>query len=261
MTEKKINLSDRYVVPAVEQASRILFCLASHDSSHMSLIDICTKVGIHKSKAYSILLTFQKFGIIQKNVDGRGYSLGPSLISLSRKVLDNFHIQKVAEPALEELAKKTGGTVTLGLIAEDKVFVAAKYESSADIGITVRVGHSYPLSWGSHGKAIAAFLPKDKLDNLLKNKQLYFYDKRGTTDPSRLEKELAQCRRSGFALDLGEVTPGLNTVAAPILGPNANPIGYVTLLGLFDAETAMQYGPLIAEAAKKISQQVGMGIN
>jgi DNA-binding IclR family transcriptional regulator len=253
--------SDRYIVPAVEQASRILFCMAGHGSSHMSLTDICGKVGIHKSKAYSILLTFQRFGIIQKNVDGKGYSLGPSLMSLSRKVLDNFNIQKSAEPALEELAKKTGGTMTLGLIAEDKVFVAAKYESSADIGVTVRVGHSYPLSYGSHGKAIAAFLPKEKLDNLLKNKQLYFYNKLGSVDNSRLEKELAQCRQDGFALDLGEVTPGLNTVAAPVLGPKSNPIGYITLLGLFNAETALQYGPLIAEAARKISQQVGLGIN
>ena len=251
---------NKYLVPAVDQASRILFCLSKHDSTYMSLIDICNKVGIHKSKAYSILLTFQKFGIIQKNVNGKGYALGPSLISLSRKVLDSFNILSFAEPALKELMKKTGGTVTLGLISENNVFVIAKYESSADIGVTVRVGHRFPLTYGSHGKAIAAFLPKDKLDHLLKNEHLYFHGKRDKIDMKRLKKELAQCRRDGFALDLGEITPRVNTVAAPILGPNANPIGYITLLGLFTAETTRSFGPLVAEVGKKLSQQLGLKI-
>ena len=96
MSESKTEI--KYLVPAVDQASQILFCLANHDSTHMSLNDICNKVGIHKSKAYSILCTFQKHGIIQRNIDGKGYALGLSLISLSRKVLDNFNIPKLAEP-------------------------------------------------------------------------------------------------------------------------------------------------------------------
>jgi hypothetical protein len=45
------------LVPAVEQASRILLCLAQDPSDDKKLTDICEDVGIHKSKAYSILNT------------------------------------------------------------------------------------------------------------------------------------------------------------------------------------------------------------
>src|SRR6185369_13537315 len=104
MEHKKQQSDERYMVPAVEQAARVLFCLAGNSSSHMSLTEVCTQVGIHKSKAYSILQTLQKFGLVQRNADRQGYSLGPGLITLSRKVLDDFTAPRLAGPILEELA-------------------------------------------------------------------------------------------------------------------------------------------------------------
>jgi DNA-binding IclR family transcriptional regulator len=56
------------MVLAVEQASRLLYCLATTRSSHMSLIEICTQVGIHKSKAFSILYTLERFRLVQWTV-------------------------------------------------------------------------------------------------------------------------------------------------------------------------------------------------
>ncbi len=259
MKKDNLRFNIKYIVPAVEQASQILFCLANGNSSHMSLIDICTSVGIHKSKAYSILNTLQKFNLIQRNIDRKGYSLGPSLITLSRKVLDNFDISRIAEPALMALARHTSGTVTLGLIVEDKVYIIAKFEGEPDVDITARIGHTYPLSYGSHGKAIAAFLSETELGQMLERDDLYFHGKPENLDRERLQEELRECRVKGFALDLGEVRSGLNTAAAPVLGPSGTPIGYIALLGLFSPEAAESYGPLVAEAGKKISQQLGLG--
>jgi len=71
MTNEKKRSRERYVVPAVEQASRVLFGLAGARSPHMSLTEICAQVGIHKSKAFSILHTLQKFGLVQRNTNGK----------------------------------------------------------------------------------------------------------------------------------------------------------------------------------------------
>ena len=126
--DKNPKSNERYMVPAVEQAARVLFCLADADASHLSLTEICSKADIHKSQAFSILHTLQKFGLAQRNIDGKGYSLGPGLITLSRKVLDNFNVPRLAEPFLEELAKKSGSTATLGLIVDNQIVVVAKHE-------------------------------------------------------------------------------------------------------------------------------------
>jgi DNA-binding IclR family transcriptional regulator len=106
----------RYLVPAVEQASRILLCLARADSSYMSLTEICSQVGVHKSKAFSILTTLQKSGLVQRNSEGKGYSLDPGLIELSQRFLDNLSALALSEPILDDLAKKSGTMATLGLI-------------------------------------------------------------------------------------------------------------------------------------------------
>jgi IclR family pca regulon transcriptional regulator len=137
------------------------------------------------------------------------------------------------------------------------VFVAAKHEGEHDIGVTIRVGRRFPLTYGSHGKAIAAFLPQKELDRLLNDGDLYFHGKPEHFDRARLNEELARCRRDGFAVDSGEIMPGLNTVAAPVLGPGGSPIGYLVILGLFSAEAAWACGPLVAEGGKALSRQLG----
>jgi DNA-binding IclR family transcriptional regulator len=248
---------ERYVVPAVDQASRILFSLASAEFSHMSLTEICSRVGIHKSKAFSILHTLQRFGLVQRNIDGKGYSLGTGLITLSRRVLDNLNAPRLAEPILQRLAREAGGTAILGLIADRSAFVAAKQEGERDIGYTIRIGNRFPLTYGSHGKAIAAYLSEDERDQLLRQKKLYFYGKAEAFDLQRLLRELAEVRRDGFALDPGDVKPGLISVAAPVLGAGTTPIGYIVVIGLTSEETARQFGPSVAQAAKALSRQLG----
>ena len=164
-TRKKTRSDDKYLVPAVEQALRVLFRMAQAESAHMNLTEICEKVGMHKSTAFCILHTLRKFGLVQTSGRGKGYTLGPGLIGLSRRFLDTLSAPKLAEPLLAELATKAGATAALGLIADKNVFVAAKHEGGRVIGITMRVGHRFPLTYGCHGKAIAAFLPEKELDS------------------------------------------------------------------------------------------------
>jgi DNA-binding IclR family transcriptional regulator len=261
MDENINQPQERYTVPAVEQAMRILFQMAEDGSSHMTLTEIYSKASISKSKAFSILQTLKQFGVIQRDVDGKGYSLGPGLIMLSRKVLDNFNAPRLAEPILKNLAKAAGGTATFGLIADDKVFVAAKYEEGTDIGITIRVGQRFPLTYGSHGKAIVPFLPSKEQKSILDGKKLYFHGTPEKLDRNRLDKELAACRRDGYAVDLGEIKPGLNTVASPVLGIDGFPIGYIAVIGLFSAGTVRSLGPSVSEAGIKLSRQLGAVID
>jgi len=257
MKDQATKANERYIVPAVEQALRILFHMSQAGATHMTLMDVFTEVGINKSKVFCILHTLQKFGVVQRDVGGKGYSLGPGLIALSRKVIDNMSIIKLAEPFLKELSDKAGGTATLGLIAENSVFVVAKHEVEKDVGVTIRVGHRFPLTMGSNGKAIAAFLPKEQLEKLLSREKLYFHGKANKLDRKRLARELAQARKDGFAVDLGEIKPGLYTVAAPILGIGEAPIGYIAAIGLFSAEQTLKLGPSVAEAGMVLSRQLG----
>jgi DNA-binding IclR family transcriptional regulator len=261
MGNKNIKSSDPYLVPAVEQAMRILFCIFEAESDRMSITEICDRTGLHKSRAFSILLTLQRFGLVQTNGRRRGYSLGPGLIGLSRKFLDSLNTVKIAQPFLVELTRKIGATAALGLIADKNVFVAAKRESGDPVVVTMRIGQRFPLTYGCHGKAIAAFLPEEELKSLLKAKKLYFQGDPGRFERDKVMADIERCRRDWFAEDLEETAPGLNAVASPVLGPDSRPMGYIVVLGLASADAAHQDGPLVAEAGKALSRQLGARVD
>ncbi len=245
------------LVPAVEQASRILMALAQNKSRKMTLTEICGVVGIHKSKGYSILNTLRQFAFVQRSSDSKTYSLGPGLLFLSSKVLNNMDLREAVAPVLRELSFATKSTAFLGLISDSHVFVVAKDEGNQDIGVTIRLGHRFPLTWGAHGKTIVAFLPHAEQQKILGGSQLYFHGNPSSFDPSRLEQELTDCRKAGYATDLGEMISGIHAVASPVFGPGAKLIGSLVITGTFAKDFAKKYGTHVARAATKFSELIG----
>ncbi len=252
-----LQTDNTYRVPAVEQAIRIMLCLADGGSNPKSLTDICREVGIHRSKAFSILNTLTGHGFVKKNPNRKGYILGPGLLTLTGKMLETLSLPRLAEPVLYGLARKTKATVTLGIISDDKTYTVAEYLGAPGIGVSSPIGYVTPITYGAHGKAIAASLPEEELEELLKNRELFFYGRPEKFDAIRFRKELSRCRRDGFALELGDIQQGMNAVAAPILDQNGYPIGYVTIVGFFTEEEALKLGPLAIDAVKTISKEAG----
>lgn len=244
-------------VPAVEQASRILLALAQGSEAKVTLTEICRMVGIHKSKGYSILNTLQQFAFVQRSPDSKTYALGPGLLFLSSKVLRNLDLREAVAPVLRELSHQTNSTAFLGLISDNHVFVAAKDEGMQDIGVMIRLGHRFPLAWGAHGKSIVAFLPEAEREKVLGSPKLYFHGNPSNFNQDRLEEEMAQCRRTGFAVDLGGMKGGVHAVASPVFGPSGKLIGSLAVVGTFPKESVKKYGPAVAAAAKKFSELIG----
>ncbi len=248
------------IVPAVEQASRVLICLAGSGSAKMSLTEICNAVGIHKSKGYSILTTLGKFGFVERDERDKRYSLGPGLVSLSRRFLDNVDVKNSVEPFLRNLADKTHCTTLYCLISDWHVFVVAKHEGDKNIGITIRVGHRFSITHGAHGKAIAAFLPEEERERLLGGKKLYFHGDPKDYNRKRLTYEMEQCRRKGFSYDIGELNPGINAVASPVFGSGGRPVGCLVVIGVFPEGEIDRFGAAVAEEAKNVSRMMGADI-
>ncbi|RPI75120.1 MAG: IclR family transcriptional regulator, partial [Desulfobacteraceae bacterium] len=198
------------LVPAVEQAAIILIFLAKSPHPKVNLTEICEGVGIHKSKVFSILHTLRQFGFVEKDLKTKYYSLGPGLLFLSRKVLDHLDFREIVTPFLEKLAKETNSTALLGLISEDQVFVVSKHAGNQNVGVTIGVGHRFPLTGGAHGKAIVAHLPEAEQAKILEKKKLFFYGDPDKLDLKSLKEELQACRQLGFSKDIGGLQPGIN---------------------------------------------------
>lgn len=247
-------------VPAVEQASRILLCLGENPNSKMKLTEICQQVGIHKSKGHSILNTLKQYGFIEKDLQTKTYSLGPGLIFLSRNVLDNLRYPEIVAPFLENLAKETNGTALFGLINGEHLFVVAKHEGNQNVWFA-RLGHRFHITLGAHGKAIVAFMPEADREKILTRKRVYFHGYETTRlNMKRLREELDECRQLGYAYDVGEITPGVSFVSAPVFGVQGKIIGCIILIGTFGNSWIQKYGPKTVEVARVVSYKLGANV-
>jgi DNA-binding IclR family transcriptional regulator len=244
------------LVPAVEQASRIMLALAQAESGKMTLTEICKAVGIHKSKGYSILNTLRHFAFVHRASD-KAYSLAPGLLFLSAKVLSNMDYREPVAPVLRRLSHQMSSAAFFGVISDGHLIVVAKDEGSQNIGVTIRLGHRFPLAWGAHGKAIMAFLSKRERKELMAGLKPYFHGSPSNFEPDRIELELAQCRETGFAVDLGEMQVGVHAVAAPVFGLGGKLVGSLAVVGTFPRKRAEEYGREVAHAASEFSKLIG----
>ncbi len=256
-SETKKQSAYKPVTPAVEQASRLLVHLGKSPNFRMTLTEICEQIGIHKSKGHSILNTMKQFGLVDKDPRTKTWSLGPGLVSLARKVLDNLDVREIASPFLARVAEETKSAALLGVVDGDQVYVAAKHEGNEEIGVTIRVGQRFHITRGAHGKAIVAFMKEADRERILKKKNLFFHGAGERLDRERLKKEFARCVESGFASDAGELHQGVNAVCAPMFGPFGDVAACFLLIGTFPVRRIDDYGRQVAMAAQTISRKLG----
>jgi DNA-binding IclR family transcriptional regulator len=245
------------IVPAVDQALQLLMYLSENTETSLTLTEICDRIGIHKSKGYTLLNTLKQYDLIQKDERTKTYHLGLGIIHLARNVLDNMDINTYAAPYLAKLADESQSTAHLLTVTRDMVYVTSIHEGSPDIGFTLRKGHQYPLTHGAHGRAIAAFLSEEPCRKLLSGDSLRFYGEGKAFDAVRLKKDLEIIRKKGYALDQGEIIQGITTISSPIFQKNGEIVGCVMLFGVFIDPNSDDFGIKVRDTAIRISAALG----
>ncbi len=253
MKKKKYNPK----VPAVEQAIKVLMCLTKAPSYGMNLTSICKEVGIHKSKGYGILTTLKEFGLVNKDIETKKYTLGPALIFLASKVLENMDYKIISEPYLIELANETGCASFFGLIVDDYIYVIAKHDVDLGLKLTIPLGYRFPITYGAHGKAIFASLGEKEREKVLGLGPLYFHGHKKEVDLEKLQEEVKFYERYGFATDIKEMDPRFNAIASAVLGLKGKVVGVVFIVGVFEEVKVFEYGLKVKECAEKISYALG----
>ena len=260
---KKRELSNNNyaeMVPAVEQACKILIFLAKESGVRPRLTDICREVGIHNSKGYSILNTLSKYGLVQREPIAKTYRLGPGLAYLGRRVLQGMDLRKMVMPHLETLSSQTGETSLFGLLSAEQVFIIAKQEGNHLIGVSIDIGHRFHMTAGAHGKAIVSVMPEAQRNKILSRKKLYFYGDPVKFDPERLKAEIEKAKALGFAEDRGDLQPGVNAVSSAVMDHNGSVQGCVILIGTYPGSKIPEFGPLVSATAQEISRELGLDV-
>jgi DNA-binding IclR family transcriptional regulator len=245
---------DRSAVKSLRKALTVLNVIAGADRP-LTVAEVAINAGIARPTAYRFVQTLVAAGYISQDpVDGR-LSVGFAVLPLASSLLDRNRMRIEALPHLHSLARETGERANLGILYRDRVLYIAGVEKPALPTIYSRFGKSAPAHCSSLGKAILAYLPDADARALLTRVPLTSYTPTTITSRAAFDKEIADTRARGYAIDRAEHVLSSSCLAAPIFDANNRPIGAIGVSGR-DLEPLIKHQELVRQTAEIISHHL-----
>ena len=94
-----------------------------------------------------------------------------------------------------------------------------------------RIGASNPVHCTSVGKAILAFLPEERINDIIRRLRFERFTHRTISTAEALRTEIEKTRRRGYAVDDEELEEGLRCIAVPVLDAQRLPVAAVSVSG------------------------------
>jgi len=248
---KKLNSLDRGL--------EILEILAS-TKKQMGVTELSEWLNIDKASVYRALATLESHKMVEQDPETKKYSLGLKLIELSGSLLNQLELRVRAKPFLKELCERTGESAHLTTFIDNTIVYIDREETSGRITVKTEIGMEAPFHCTATGKAVAAFLPEEKIEELIKTKGLTPYTPKTIVSPSMLKAHFVSIRESGYAIDDEEFDIGVRCIGAPIWDFKGKVIGSVGISGsivTMTLENIQKYIPVVLEISKKISAAMG----
>ncbi|MDX3809269.1 IclR family transcriptional regulator [Bosea thiooxidans] len=241
---------------AVKSAVRVLDLLEflgrwDGVKTHTEIVD---ELGIPKSSLTQLLKTLVNRGYLKYKATSKGYSLGPAIARLARRVTEGYDLVSIAQPILEWIVERTGESCALNFLKGDRSEVVAAEMSRRRLLYHMAVGDTAPLYATSGGKALLAFLPEEMREEYLDRVRFEKFTNNTINATDHLRDELDLTRAKGVAYVHEEYTPGIVGISKPILSKSGFPLGSINI-----AIPAPRYNPdLEQKCLRSLSKAVEM---
>jgi IclR family acetate operon transcriptional repressor len=249
----------RAAVQSIDRAVALLRCFDLRRPD-LGISDLARATGLSTSTVHRLLLAMQANGLIRQTADRR-YALGPLVVQLARSGGIPNTLRDAAMPVLSALRDDTEETAAVHeLLPSGQRVVVDQVVSHHQLRRTyTEFGVPVPLPQGAPGKVLLAFLPWAQQAAVLAG-PLEQVTPQTITDPEVLATQLAETRARGYARSMAERTPGIRTVAAPVVDFSGQVVGCLSLSGpemRMPLERMEQLGEQIVPAAWSVSELLG----
>ena len=233
---------------AVQRALRLLDRVAQGPGP-LTLSDLARELGLPKSSAHSLLRALLGAGFLEGDARG-GYRVGLHAFEIGAAYLRGMDPVTAARPDLVRLRDELGMTAHFAVLdGRDAVYLAKEDPAALGPSLASALGARLPAAATAVGKAQLAHRPEGPLG-----------DAESDFAGGRLDRELEEARRRGFAVDAGETKPGIGCVAAPVFDADGRCCGAIGVSYLVaGGPAAGALGPQVVAAARRTSARLGHG--
>jgi DNA-binding IclR family transcriptional regulator len=242
------------VIQSVDRAVRIL--LALQGERRLGIADLAVRLELAPSTVHGIVKTLAAHHLVTQDVATGRYQLGPTVLQLGNVYLDSLELRSRAVPWSEELGRRTGLAVRIGVLAARDV-VIIHHEPRPDGSRQMpETGIVIPAHASALGKALLAYAP-DAVDQLCAD-ALRSMTGSTLTDPAQLRTQLRAIAATGVAEEVDEAVLGEASLAAPIFGTYEHVVGAIgVVLPTTDWPVGEPVRDALREAARNISRELG----
>lgn len=257
------GFDDKSAGVLIQSLDRALVVLAAvANGAGMSLTEIATTTDQSPATCYRILTTLRAHRMTEFDDVSQLWYIGLQAFRIGSSFLGRTQLVEQSRPVMQRIMADTGETANLAILDGAEVVFVSQVETHETIRAFFRPGTRGAVHSSGIGKAILAYFPRDRAQNLLPERLETYTD---TTIASRaaLLVQLAHIQARGWAVDDEERTLGMRCIAAPIFNAYAEPIAGVSLSGpsvRVRPDRDHDFGVMIRRAADDITRATGGSI-
>lgn len=201
-------------VPAAENVLRLLTYLSSHRRP-VAASAVARDLRLPRSSVYHLLTVAAERGFVVHLPAERRYALGPAAFELSGGYAAQQPLTRLGRPLVAQLVDRIGHSGHLAVLHGSDVLYLVEERASNRPSLVSDVGVRLPAHLTASGRAMLAALPPAQRRAVVTLPLVARHGRPMT--PTDLRGLLTSVRREGYAVEDGEVTPGLASVGVAVL--------------------------------------------
>jgi IclR family transcriptional regulator, acetate operon repressor len=215
---------------------RALVALADAGDRGLAPEELAAAAGASPAVLPALLDDLVAGGFVLRNPAAGTYEMGPA----AARVADAFFpfaaapheaLRQLARPVVEQALASSGEAVFLSVRSGHELLYLDAVMPPAAVRMVGRPGDRDLLHATSQGKALLAFLPPARREEIVQYLPFERLTAHTVTDRKRFVAELDEVRRRGFALQNEERENNIRAVAVPVLDPGGYPVAAICLAG------------------------------
>ncbi len=254
-----MGVDARTAVPAAAHTLTILRYLAGQPHP-VAAATLARELDLPRSTMYALLATLVQHGFVVHLADDRRYALGISAYELGGGYARQAPLQRLARLPMAALVDTTGQSAHLAVLHGREVVYVIEERAAGRPSLVTDVGVRLPAVLTASGRAMLAALPPAQVRALFPDAAA-FVDRTGSgpRSLSTLRRLLAEVRRMGHAVENGEISSGLASVAVAVLDPTGYPVAAVaaTFPAELDASATSSLAQAVRRTASEVSRRLG----
>ncbi|MFO7988731.1 MAG: IclR family transcriptional regulator [Desulfotignum sp.] len=213
MTEKP---AENKKLNAIEKALEIMLRFQDVNKASWGIRELSAELDFSPATVQRILTALKAYGFVRQDPRTRQYFVGNIFYRFLENLNHSSNLTGIGRQFLEDLARQTRETVYLNVIQGNLRICIDSIESTKVLKAGMPVGNQSPLYAGASAKCLLAFssdaFQQEYVDAISPTPMT------GNTivDKDALMAELKKIVLRGYAVSLGERTPGIGSVSAPV---------------------------------------------